>query len=139
MYRDALTGRFISAEVAFESESAIRSVYDGGLVEQQILTFGSIQTDLTPDVEPNWIRTGSQWGTRWFADDEPLSLSALQDSAFPEQFDAFRVTYFIPNNPDYPRPYASAGWMTSDQWPPSLDLLEGVAPTGISQIVFRNA
>lgn len=137
VFTDLSTGRFVSAADAGELESVLRSVYDGGLVEQQRLTFGrveSVDAELAgslPDL------TESRWGARMFDPDGPLDLSALAESEMPDGFDAFRVTYNIPNNPDYPRPFASSEWLSADQWPPSLDLLQDVGPTGIAHIVFR--
>lgn len=136
-FRDPLTGRFVSPEDAFELESVVRIVRDGGIVEQQILSFGATTEDLTQGAAPNWREESSPWGTRWYASEDTLSLSALGNEGFPEGFDSFRVTYQIPNNPDYPRPYANSIWLGPEDWPPDLSLLEGQAPTGIAHIVFR--
>lgn len=138
VYTNPLTGKFISAAEAFELEGILRSVYDGGLVERQILDFGATREDLTQSAEPNWIQEDSRWGQRWSAGDDPLSLSALGGADFPSEFDSFRVTFNVADNPDYPRKFGSSEWMTPEMWPPSLDLLEGVAVTGIAQIVFRS-
>lgn len=137
-FTDSLTGRFISAADAGEMEGVIRSVYDGGLIERQIMDFGEIREDLTPEADANWIEDESKWGSRWHANDNPLSLSALQGAGFPEEFDSYRVTYFVQNNPDYPRKFASTEWFTDTQWPPDLSLLEGVSVTGIASIFFRS-
>lgn len=139
VFTDPNSGRFVSAKQAGELDQVLRSVYDGGLVEQQLLQFGTVAEDLTQGAEANWEQQDSQWGSRWYANEDSLSLSALQDQPFPEGFDSFRVTYQVPNNPDYPRPFANATWLGPDQWPPDLSLLEGQNPTGIAQIVFRNA
>lgn len=137
-FTNPLTGRFVSEETANELESALRSVYENGeLVSQQALSFGQVQDELVGELQ-NWYEKGSHWGVRWYADEEPLNLYGLRQTEFPDEFDAFRVTYHVADNPDYPRKYASAEWMGADQWPPDLNALRGVVATGIAQIVFRS-
>ena len=136
VFRNPLTGRFVSAEQAASLESALRLVYaDGELQSSQALAFGQVVDEIVGTVQ-NWQQEPSRWGTRWHADEDPLDLYGVQQTPFPDGYDSFKVWYFVDDNPDYPRGYASGGWMTSDQWPPSLDA-ESFNPTGISQIVFR--
>lgn len=120
-------------------EGILRSVYDGGLIEQQVLDYGVVRDVVAGETGGNWEQVDSKWGTRWYADEQPLDTFWLSQSDFPADYNAFRVTYFVPDNPDYPRKYASSEWFDSSQWPPDLDLLEGVDATGIAHIVFRRS
>lgn len=138
VFSDPSTGRFVSSQDAFDLPNALRRVYeDGAIVEEQLLNFGHLAEDLVQTDSPNWSEKGSQWGMSWYNDDEPLSLSALQDAEFPEGATGFRVIYNIQDNPDYPRGFASSETLTPRQWPPALDLVEGVAVTGIARVYFR--
>lgn len=137
VYRDPTSGRFISEAAALESEQALRTVYqDGELQSSQVLAFGQVAEEISGGLQ-NWQQEPSRWGTRWHADEDPLDLYGVQQSAFPDEYDSFKVWYFVEGNPDYPRGYASGGWMGADQWPPRLDSERNFSPTGISQIVFR--
>ena len=138
VYSNPATGRFVSAAEAFNLEGILRSVYDKGLIEQAIIDYGQEREQLVGGSEPNWTAEDSRWGQRWYAQDDPLDMSALGSASFPQEFDSFRVTFNVADNPDYPRKFGSSEWMTPEMWPPSLDLLEGVATTGIAQIVFRS-
>lgn len=127
----------MSEATASASESALRQVYqDGVLQSEQVLSFGQVAEQVTGQLE-NWQQEPSRWGTRWHAGDDPLDIYGVQQAAFPEGFDSFKVWYHVDGNPDYPRGYASGGWMGADQWPPRLDSERNFSPTGISQIVFR--
>lgn len=138
-FRDPVTGRFVSEAAAGQLENAVRSVYeDGELVSEQVLRFGQVEDESVGTVQ-NWQEEESKWGQRWFADDEPLDLYGLRQTEFPEDFDSYRVTYHVADNPDYPRKYASTDWFMPDQWPPDLGALRNVAATGIAQIVFRRS
>jgi hypothetical protein len=136
-FRDPTTGRFVSESTANALENAVRLVYEGGqTVSEQTLSYGMVSEEVVGTVE-NWQQEPSRWGTRWHADEDPLDIYGVQQSAFPEGYDSFKVWYFVDGNPDYPRGYASGGWMGADQWPPRLDSERNFSPTGISQIVFR--
>lgn len=138
VFSDPSTGRFVSSADALELDNAIRRVYDAGqLIEEQLLSGGTLVEDLTPSSEANWSPTPSRWGMSWTADDEPLNLSALQDAEFPADAVSFRVIYNIVDNPDYPRGFASSETLRPQQWPPSLDLVDGVAVTGIARVYFK--
>lgn len=138
-FTDTTTGRFVSAADAFDMEGILRSVYDGGLKEQAVLDFGQVR-EITVQGEQNWtIDDSSRWGGRITAGDDQIDISSLQASAFPEGYNGFRVTYFVADNPDYPRKYASAEWMGADQWPPELNMLEDVATTGIAHVILRKS
>lgn len=139
VFTDPITGRIISAADTLDIGQTIRSVYDSGqLVERQILEFGRITEDLTQANEPNWEQVDSRWGAAWQAGDDAIDLSALGNEAFPEEFDSFRVTYRMQSNPDYPSGYAASDWMTAEQWPPDLSIVDRPGITGIERIYFRN-
>lgn len=139
VFRNPLTGRFVSPEEAGDLEQVVRAVYGGDTPESQILEFGRIAEDLTQDAEPNWTQDDtSRWGSRWAAEDG-LNLSALGGQQFPEGFDAFRITYTVPPYGNNVSGFANTEWVGPEHWPPSLDMLERGNPTGIAQIVFRNA
>jgi hypothetical protein len=136
-YANPETGRFVSGADIGSFENIIRSVYDNGLVERQVLTFGQVSEIITggpgiPDIEP------SKWGARIHdEEDNPLDINLLNNMGIPDGYDQFRVTYFVKDNPDYPRKYASDEWLGADQWPPELDVLDNAQATGIAHIVFR--
>lgn len=139
VYRDPSSGRFISESAANALEAAVRIVYDEGTVAQeQVLSFGMVEEEVEGDIF-NWNAVDHQYSQSWTADDEPLDLYGLSQTEFPEGFDSFKVVYFVPNNPDYPREHASSSELLPDQWPPSLDLLRGHQPTGIARIYFRRS
>lgn len=138
-FQNPATGRFVSESVANTLENAIRSVYDGGLVEQQVLVFGRPQEVVVGDLGGNWTEQSTQRGMSWHADDEPLDPYWLRQEPFPDGFDEFKIIVFVPDNPDYPRKYASSDPLTSGQWPPDMDVLEHLNPTGIARIIFRRS
>lgn len=137
-YTDPSTGRFVGAGAVAGMESALRSVYeDGELISQQALTFGEVQDEIVGQLQ-NWQEEESKWGTRWFTDGEPFDLYGLSQTPFPEGATQFRVVFEVDGNPDYKGGHASTDTLMPDQWPPSLDMLRGVSPSGIAHIVFRN-
>lgn len=138
VYTDPGSGRFISAGDAQEAESALRRVYDSGkLVEEEILSFGSLTEDLTQNAEPNWTFEPTRWGGKFDAGDDLINFSALQDAEFPEGMGSFRVLYDVQGNDSYPGRIASTETLDASSWPPDLNMIEGVAPTGIRYIVFK--
>lgn len=132
------TGRFVSSEDAFDLPNALRRVYDGGrLVEEQILSFGSLVEDLTQGSEPNWKTVGNRWGEGWAAEEGNINFSALQDAEPPSEATGYRVVYNVLDNPDYPRGFATSETLDIEHWPPRMDLVDNVAVTGIARVYFR--
>lgn len=139
VYRDPSTGRFVSEDAASELEVAVRIVFEEGTaVQEQVLNYGMVESEVEGTLQ-NWQVTDYQYSQAWTADDEPLDLYGLRQTEFPEEFDSFKVVYFVPNNPDYPRQHASSASLLPDQWPPDLNLLRGINPTGIARIYFRRS
>lgn len=136
-YTDPSTGRFVSATEAFDLSIALRRVYDGGLVEEQILNYGSIQNEDTAGAEPNWRIEDNKWGRSFVNDDESLDVNALLTSPPPDGVDAWRVRFTVAKTSEYAAGYAQSGWLDMADWPPSLDMLEDVTPTGIAVVHFR--
>lgn len=137
VFTDPSTGRFVSAADAADLEQAIRTVFSGGeVIERQILSFGELFEDLTQGAEANWDSRPSQWGEAWDSEDGQLNFSALQDAAFPADATSYRVVYNVADNPDYPRGYATSETLSEAEWPPRMDLLEGVPVTGVARILF---
>lgn len=137
VWSDPVTGRFLSAADAAETE-ALRTVYDGGaVVEQGLYRYGvEAESTVTDDVE-NWAMTVSKWGATWQTDDAFMNMGALGASQFPAGFDSYRVRFTVAGNPDYPAGFASSDWQTAGEWPPDLSLGEGIGVTGIAMIHFR--
>lgn len=137
VFTDPSTGRIVSAADAGELERTIRSVYDGGLQERQILSFGSLVEDLTQDVSPNWAVEPSKWGQKWGADEGLMSLSALLGAEPPEGAISFQVRYAIANNPDYQQGFMSSDFMGIEQWPPDLSAAGDRGALGVDSVFFR--
>lgn len=139
VYTNPLTGRFISAEDA-QFGQVLRRVYqDGAVTEEQILTDGRIADDLSASNDPNWSHEETKWGATWTTEDPMFDLSALQDAAFPDDADAFRVRFTVAANSEYPQGFASSDWFQPENWPPSLSMGEGKCVTGIAMIHFRRS
>lgn len=137
VYSDPDTGRFISKVDAMASENAIRRVFDGGLQSEDILHYGVPESPLDTG-GPNYVLDdSSKWGGRLYAQDAPLDLFWLHQEEFPGGYNAFKVTYHMADNPDYPRKYASSEWFSSDQWPPTMDMIDTEGATGIAHILLR--
>jgi len=71
----------------------------------------------------------------------PLNYDALQEADPPWGMSSYRVRYKIPQmDSRYPRGYASSDWISTDFWPPSMDLAKNVRnPEGIAMIHFDTA
>jgi hypothetical protein len=137
VFSDPETGRFVSAADAGDLDQYLRRVYvDNVLSESVLYQDGIPQIDFLAPAEENWREEETQWGVTFRNDENDLSLGALQTAEPPEGATAFRVRYNVALNPDYPQGYASGAWMGMEQWPPSLEALENVSPTGIAMIHF---
>lgn len=137
VFTDPSTGRIVSAADAGELDRTIRSVYDNGLQERQILSFGSVVEDLTQDVAPNWTTEPSKWGEKWAADEGIMSLSALLGTEAPEGAISFQVRYAIAANPDYPQGFMSSDFLGIEQWPPDLSAAGDRGAVGVDSVFFR--
>lgn len=137
VFTDPETGRIVSASEAGELERTIRSVYDGGLQERQILSFGALVEDLTQGAEQSIVSDPSRWGTKWSAEDGMLNLSALLGQEPPEGAISFQVRYAVASNPDYPQGFMSADFLGIDEWPPDLASAGDRGAVGIDSVFFR--
>lgn len=138
-FRDPSTGRFISAEQARDIGEAIRMTVSGeGVVQEPIQFFQDEDVESEGENEPYSLEN-SRWGARMTDLAGPLDASRLEATDFPAGFDAFRVTYVVDGNPNYSKGFASSEWLGPSEWPPAMDLLEGVEPDGIGHIVFRRS
>lgn len=137
VYRDPSTGRFISAEAAAELEEVTRLTIVDGVVTEEPYSVGGDGGAGEPEYEPYEIDTVSRWGARMFDGDDGLDEDRLGATDFPSEYDAFRVTYQVGASTRYERGFASTEWFGPSDWPPTLDMLEGVDPDAIGHIVFR--
>lgn len=137
VFTNPITGRIISAIEAAELGQSIRSVYDGGLIERQILEFGRVAEDLTQDAEPNWTQRETTRGYVWETEEGNLSLSALGGADFPENATHFRLVYDVGDDSQYKGGFASTEWLPLGMFAMDLSLLEGVAPQGIARVFFE--
>lgn len=144
IYRDPNTGRFASkANVGF-FQRLVHEIYTatGGkeVTEYTVTDYERETQQETVSHEQNWEVRDSRWGLAWVAyEGEMMDFDALQDAEFPWGMDEWRIRYVIaPGDPRYSRGYATSGPMGPMDWPPAMNVLQGVRPIGIAMIQFRD-
>lgn len=120
-FRNPFTGRFITGTLFQE--------LFGGADETDEPTSGE-------PIEPNWVSDPGKYGEVWHAFGQPLNPDALRDTQFPDGFDTFQIRFLVPDNPDYPRGYASYDTLFWSEWPPDPSWGDQIGATGIGAIVF---
>jgi hypothetical protein len=139
VFRDPISGRFISGDTAVGMEQAIRTEFTPEGRREQVLSFGSVLEDLTPELQPNWSESEREWAFVWDAGDEGIDLGALDGASPPEGATRFRVVGQVAETDAYQGGFATSDWLDLDDFPPSLSVFGGKNPTGISRIYFEKA
>lgn len=139
VFRDPTSGRFISGDTAVGLEQAIRTEFAPSGRREQIISFGSVLEDLTPQPTGNWGESEREWAFVWDAGDEGIDLGALNGAMIPEGVTRFRLVGMISETDDYGSGFSTSDWLDVDQFPPSLAVFGGKNPTGISRIYFEKA
>jgi hypothetical protein len=139
VFRDPLSGRFVSGDTAVELEQVVRTEFTSSGRREQILSFGSVLEDLTPELQPNWSESEREWAFVWDAGDEGIDLGALDGASPPEGATRFRVVGRVEETEGYGEGHATSDWLDIDEFPPSLSVFGGKNPRGISRIYFEKA
>lgn len=142
-YRDE-RGRFLSS-----SETQRREAEGGDLFSA---LFGQLVKRDQPEqfepgdevpgfyaAEPNWYEDDKSGRVLvWTTGDprEPMDQDAIDESSAPFGYSRYQIRFSVPDNPDYPRGYASYTPLHISEWPPSETWGSRFGATGIGAIVF---
>lgn len=136
VFRDPLTGRFVSA-ADIGTMDVLQETYKDGEQVQSVILRGGVPIE-TSDIETfaTWSVTETERTVQWHDDGNAMDLVALQDAGYPDDAKAYRILYQVPDNPDYPRGYMSSEWLRPAQWPPDLSYGTDRGASGIERIYF---
>ncbi len=149
-FRDALTGRFVAAANVETWRSEGRSVITSWFAGEEPEPEEEPEEDQSYYVDestgvPNWDEIQTARGLVWSAYDDSdgdpdshpvLDPEALQNMSFPEGYSRFQIRFAMPDNPSYPRGFASYDTLTDSEWPPDPSWGDGIGAVGIGAIVF---
>lgn len=137
IFRDPISGRFISRAAAEELEEVSRlTISDTGVTEQPFSFF----EDDEPELDPYYVDAPSKWGGRMEGGSDGLDIDRLGSTPFPDGYDSFRVTFVgVPrySKDNDPRGAMNGTWEGRSSWPPDESWLEDYGAEGIGHIVFR--